>query len=149
MSDWRMWARVVVGVVIAVIVFTVFMNIVGDYRSAKSAQKRVTSSESTTGPASSVTKTGRPPLNTPTTSGSKSGTKTLEASTTRVVLVVVAGVNLRDAPSTTANVVRALKKNERLSYYQTKNGYYEVSDRSGKRGWVSSNRAYTRLIAKQ
>ncbi len=151
MSDWRKWARILAGVVIAVVVFSVFMNILGDYRSAKRVQKKDVSSKTETGPASSVTKTGRPPLNTATsTAGGKTGkTGTLQPSKTKVVLVVVDGVNLRSGPTTTADVIRALKKNERLAYYATKNGYYEVADKSGTKGWVSSNKDYTRLVAVQ
>jgi uncharacterized protein YgiM (DUF1202 family) len=151
MSDWRKWARIIVGVIIAVIVFSIFMNIVGDYRTAKQAQKRTEDvSTPATGPASSVTQTGRPPLNPPsTTSSPSSGKGAPVASKTKVVLVVVDGVNLRNGPTTTADIIRALKKNERLAYYATKNGYYQVGDKSGPTGWVSSNKDYTRLVAIQ
>lgn len=150
MSDWRMWARLLIGLIIAVIVFAVFMNILGNYRTAKEVQKRTEVTTVETGPASSVTKTGRPPLTAPTTTtGNKTTSNTATASKTKAVLVVVDGVNLRNGPSTTADIIRALKKNERLRYYQTKNGYYEVQDDGGTRGWVSSNRDYTRLVAIQ
>jgi Bacterial SH3 domain len=151
MSDWRNWARVIGGVIIAVVVFSVFMNILGDYRAAKDAQNVTEQSRPSTGPASSVTQTGRPPLNPPaTTSGSgtaatKAPTSPATPSKTAVVIVVVDGVNLRNGPSTTADVIRALKKNERLAYFATKNGYYQVRDDAGTSGWVSSNRDYTRL----
>ncbi len=143
MSDWRTWVRIIVGVIIAVIVFTVFMNIVGDYRAAKRAQERTEVSKPETGPASSVAPTGRLPQSPPTSTASP------QASKTKVVLVVVDGVNLRNGPSTTADVVRALKKDERLTYFTTKNGYYQVGDKSGAKGWVSSNKDYTRLVSIQ
>jgi uncharacterized protein YgiM (DUF1202 family) len=150
MSDWRKWVRIIVGVIIAVIVFSAFMNIVGDYRTAKRAQeKKPDVSKPATGPASSVTQTGRAPLNSPTgTTGASKGA-TQEPSKTKVVLVVVDGVNMRSGPTTTADVIRALKKNERLAYFVTKNGYYQVRDKAGAKGWVSANRDYTRLVSAQ
>ncbi len=149
MSDWRNWARVIGGLILAVVVFSVFMNIMGDYRAAKRKQARTEVSRPETGPASSVTQTGRPPLNPPTaTAGGKGSATPTKPSTDKVVIVLVDGVNLRTAPSTTANVVRALKKNERLGYYLTKNGYYQVQDESGTKGWVSSNKDYTRLASR-
>ena len=147
MSDWRKWVRVIVGVIIAVIVFSVFVNIVGDYQTAKRAQKRTDVSQPETGPASSVTQTGRPPATAPTSTTASTGSPA--ASKTKVVLVVVDGVNLRNGPSTTADVIRALKKNERLTYYAAKNGYYQVGDKSGPKGWVSANKDYTRLVSTQ
>ncbi len=149
MSDWRNWARAIGGVILAIVVFVWFMNIMGDYRAAKDAQKRkpaVTTPDE--GPKSSVTETGRPPLNTGTSTVSNGKTATpTKPSTTKVVVVQVDGVNLRKSPSTTSDVIRALKKNERLAYYVTKNGYYQVEDKAGAKGWVSSNRDYTRLVA--
>ena len=147
MSDWRKWVRVIVGVIIAVIVFSVFVNIVGDYQTAKRTQKRTDVSRPDTGPASSVAPTGRPPANAPTTT--TGSTASPAASKTKVVLVVVDGVNLRNGPSTTADVIRALKKDERLTYFSTKNGYHQVGDKSGAKGWVSANKDYTRLVSTQ
>jgi uncharacterized protein YgiM (DUF1202 family) len=65
------------------------------------------------------------------------------------VIVVVDGVNLRTGPSTTSDIIKALKKDERLTYLALKNGYYQVRDQSGTKGWVSSNRDYTRLVSGQ
>ena len=149
MSDWRMWARIVVGVIIAAIVFTVFLNILGDYQTAKRQQKLSESSTTDTGPASTVTETGRPPLTTNKSGSSGATTGSTTKGTGKVVLVVVSGVNMRNLPSTTGDIIRALKRNERLTYLSTKNGYYEVRDQSGTKGWVSAKRDYTRLVSAQ
>lgn len=144
MSDWRKWVRVGFGLILAIVVFVVLMNILGDYRTAKRAQKRTPVKKTETGPSSSVTNTGRAPLNSPTsTTGGSTGSST--AATGKVVIVVVDGVNMRSGPSTTAKIIKALKKNDRLTYLAAKNGYYQVVDKTETKGWVSANRDYTRL----
>jgi uncharacterized protein YgiM (DUF1202 family) len=145
MSDWRKWIRVILGLAVAALVFFVFMGIVGNYRTAKEEQRLTQSSKPTTTPPSTVTKTGRVPLTTPT-AGSGTGTGTAAAKNKSVV-VLVTGVNLRTGPSTTDDVIRGLKKGEQLAYLSMKNGYYQVRDDAGVKGWVSAKKGYTKIVS--
>ncbi|MCQ6558911.1 C40 family peptidase [Paenibacillus mendelii] len=59
---------------------------------------------------------------------------------------VQSSVSFRDRPSTSSNVVRYLKKGEEVSVLNEVNDYwYQVQDRSGKIGYVSSNAKYIAL----
>jgi len=56
---------------------------------------------------------------------------------------VVAGVNMRTSPSTSANVIRTLKKGEDITIVKKVNDYwYQVKDKSGKTGYISTSSKY-------
>ncbi|MBH5319119.1 C40 family peptidase [Paenibacillus sp. GSMTC-2017] len=58
------------------------------------------------------------------------------------------GVNMRTSPSSTASVIRMLKKGEQISIIDKANGtWYKVSDAKGKTGYISSSSKYTKLGA--
>ncbi len=141
MRDWRKWIRFILGAAIAFVVFSVVMNLLGDYRTAKQAQQTTPVSTADTGPASSVAQTGRVPGSTQSATQTAAG-----SSKTKSVVIMVSGVNLRQGPATTDDVIRKLKQYERLTYVSTKNNYYQVRDASGVTGWVSAKKGYTRIV---
>ncbi len=60
---------------------------------------------------------------------------------------VQSGVNFRTAPSTSANVIRMLKKGEKVSVVEQTNSYwYKITDSSGKSGYISTASQYIELL---
>lgn len=62
---------------------------------------------------------------------------------------VVWGVNMRTAPSTSASVIRMLKKGEQITVLEESGSWYKISDGNGKTGYISSSSKYTELGAEQ
>jgi cell wall-associated NlpC family hydrolase len=58
---------------------------------------------------------------------------------------VIWGVNMRSGPSSTASVIRMLKKGEQVSILEKSGSWYKVSDSNGKTGYISSSSKYTEL----
>jgi cell wall-associated NlpC family hydrolase len=58
---------------------------------------------------------------------------------------VIWGVNMRSGPSTSASVIRMLKKGEQVSVLEQSGSWYKISDSSGKTGYISSSAKYTEL----
>jgi len=59
---------------------------------------------------------------------------------------VVAGVNMRTSPSTSAAVIRMLKKGEDITIVNKVNDYwYQVKDQSGKTGYISTSSKYVNV----
>lgn len=59
------------------------------------------------------------------------------------------GVNMRTAPSTSGDIIRMLKKGENVSIIDEANGWYKVSDASGKVGYISSAAKYTDIVSSE
>ncbi|WP_235929833.1 C40 family peptidase [Chengkuizengella marina] len=58
---------------------------------------------------------------------------------------VIWGVNFREAPSTSGEIIRMLKKGEDVQIISKVNDYwYEVKDKNGKVGYISANKKYTK-----
>ncbi|MEK3882834.1 C40 family peptidase [Paenibacillus sp. PL2-23] len=58
------------------------------------------------------------------------------------------GVNMRTAPSASANVIRMLKKGETISIIESSgSSWYKISDANGRTGYISSSSKYTDIIA--
>jgi len=59
---------------------------------------------------------------------------------------VQSSVNMRTSPSTSASIVRSLKKGEQITVIEKVNSYwYKVSDSSGKTGYISTSAQYIEL----
>ncbi|MHA6483007.1 C40 family peptidase [Paenibacillus sp. strain BS8-2] len=58
---------------------------------------------------------------------------------------VIWGVNMRTAPSSSASVIRMLKKGEQISVLEQTGSWYKVSDSSGKTGYISASTKYTEM----
>jgi len=55
------------------------------------------------------------------------------------------GVNFRTAASTSGKIIRMLKKGETVTINSTLSGWYKVTDKNGRTGYVSSNSKYLSL----
>lgn len=56
------------------------------------------------------------------------------------------GVNMRTAPTTSGSIIRMLKKGEEVTIIeQASSGWYKVSDRNGRTGYISSSSKYTKV----
>lgn len=70
-----------------------------------------------------------------------------EAETTpadNTVVVLIDGLNFRSAPEGSARSLRGLDKGEELELLSQRDGWYEVEDGDGVKGWVSTNPSYTK-----
>ncbi|MBD2867943.1 C40 family peptidase [Paenibacillus arenilitoris] len=59
---------------------------------------------------------------------------------------VQAGVNMRTSPSTSAKVVRTLKRGEKVTIVEKANAYwYKITDSTGKTGYISTSSKYVEV----
>ncbi|WP_256710941.1 SH3 domain-containing C40 family peptidase [Paenibacillus sp. FSL A5-0031] len=71
----------------------------------------------------------------------------LAAQTTQAA-EVQSSVNMRTSPSTSASIIRSLKKGEQITVMDKVNSYwYKVADSSGKQGYISTSSQYIELQA--
>lgn len=111
----------------------------GDYRAAKGT---VPAGETT----STVEVTGTAQAKVATESGSGLNVMTpSDDKAAQWVVVQIEGLNLRTQPESDAEVIRGLKRNEKLRYVSGKPGWYQVTDTEGRTGWISSNSQYATL----
>lgn len=120
-------AKALAGIVVLVILFTVVSRWYGEYRQ----QLRSGASETTS---------TAPPQGEGST---KEATSTSRDA--RRVIVLTSGLNFRDQPSRDGNKIRGLKKGERLTLLKSEGEWYYVEDRTGARGWISSNKSYVKI----
>ena len=60
----------------------------------------------------------------------------------KVVVVLIDGLNFRSAADAQAKAIRGLKKGEQLSLIEKSSGWYHERDANNKEGWVSANPQY-------
>lgn len=60
----------------------------------------------------------------------------------KVVVVLIDGLNFRSEADAQAKAIRGLKKGEQLALIEKSSGWYHVRDASNKEGWVSANPQY-------
>lgn len=119
-----------------VIVAVVVMGYFGEYRAAKgTAGGEATRSVDATGASEDSTLTG---------AGMNVMSRTSGA-TPSWVIVQIEGLNLRTQPESDAEVIRGLSRNEKLRYVSGKTGWYQVTDKDGRTGWISSNPQYATI----
>lgn len=107
--------RAVVGIVVLVALGIVVMNQWSDYKSAKATM-----------PAAPVTAPGE--------------TSTTATSTVLGIGVAkIDGVNFRTKPSSSATLIRGLKKGEKVTVLLKDGQWYRVKDSKGKTGWASAD----------
>ncbi len=66
-------------------------------------------------------------------------------SMTAKAVVLIDGLNLRDAPDTGANILVKIPKSKTVEVYELKDGWYRVKEPGGRMGWVSANAQYVKL----
>ena len=62
-----------------------------------------------------------------------------------VAVVKIDGVNFRTKPSSSAKLIRGLKKGEKVTVLLKDGQWYKVKDSKGKTGWVTANGDYVVL----
>jgi hypothetical protein len=67
---------------------------------------------------------------------------------TGVGIAKIEGVNFRAKPAFNAKVIRALKKNEKVTVLAKEGQWYQVRDSKGTVGWVSATGNYVILQSK-
>jgi len=113
--------RAAVGVVVIMVLGFVVMNWWNDYKSAaatKNVAAVVAATTATPAPAAAVTGVG---------------------------VAQIDGVNFRTKPSSSAKLIRGLKKGEKVTVLLKEGSWYKVKDSKGKTGWVTANGDYVVL----
>jgi uncharacterized protein YgiM (DUF1202 family) len=114
--------RAALGVVVVVVLGFVVLNWWNDYKSAP-----------TSSPSAPV-------------AAPAAGTSTVPTETVGGVAVVkIDGVNFRTKPSSSAKLIRGLKKGESVTVILKDGGWYKIEDSRGKTGWVTANGDYVVL----
>lgn len=120
--------RAIIGLVLMVTLTFTVMKWWGEYKVARTVAQvsEATSSAGSTGSAEA-------------TGGAKS--------TAGIKLQVKTdGLNFRAKPSPDAKPIRGLKKGEVVTVVQKQETWYQVSDKDGVKGWISSSSSYTKVV---
>lgn len=67
---------------------------------------------------------------------------------TGIGVAKIDGVNFRTKPSSTAKLIRGLKKGEKVTILLKDGQWYQVKDSKGKTGWVTANADYVAIQGK-
>jgi uncharacterized protein YgiM (DUF1202 family) len=59
-----------------------------------------------------------------------------------ILIVRIDRLNFRAGPSDSAEILKSLSEGTRLTWLETKNGWYRVEDPDGVRGWVIAREQY-------
>lgn len=116
---WRV-IRVVVPWIGLIVVVTVILSLVTEYRRSTSGEESTNSVEAT----------------------SQAGLADGET----YVRVLSDGLNLRSEATTSSAVVAVLSKEEKLQFVSEVAGWYQVRRSDGAQGWVAAGGRYTELI---
>lgn len=129
--------RAVGGALLLAGVLFSIIGYVGDYRSAKraGASSDVTSSVDATGASVPDTSSGN----------GLGAMQPAKEATGATVVVQIEGLNLRVKPESDAEVIRGLARGEKLRWVSSRTGWYQVTDRDSRTGWISSNPQYATL----
>jgi len=67
------------------------------------------------------------------------------ASAGATVVVLVDGLNLREAPDSGAKTLQGLEKDEKVVLVKQEGKWYQVKTAKGKTGWISASPSYSRV----
>lgn len=123
-------SRAVAGLLVLVLLFFLVNKWWGEYRDTK------------TRPGTETTAT--PPGE--DTTGSVEPTASNTSNTRAVIQVLKDGVNFRTEPDGEAQVLRGLKKGEKLVLLKERDEWYECEDGSGMKGWLSAKPSNSKLV---
>jgi len=140
------YVRAGAGLIVVVVLAAMLGNWWGDYRTAAEQARRAKASADASGTTNATATASTVP--TPSKSSAGKGSRVFTPATitsgTKVVIVLIDGLNLRKTPEPDGASIRGLKKGETLIVVSEKTkGWYRARDEHGVLGWVSSNEAYT------
>jgi len=115
--------RAAIGVVIVIVLGFTVLNWWNDYKSAAATKKVAVVTTTTGSTAPTVTVTG-------------------------IGVAKIDGVNFRTKPSSSAKLIRGLKKGEKVTVLMKEGTWYKVKDSKNKTGWVTANGDYV-VLTKQ
>ena len=110
--------RAAMGIAMVIALGLVVMNWWGDYRTAGASKS----------PATTVTTSAPSAVPTVAVAG--------------IGVTNISGVNFRTKPSSSATLIRGLKKGEKVTVILKEGSWYKVKDSKGKTGWVTANGDY-------
>ncbi len=133
MSEILKRVRQVVAVIVLVVVVVAVMNIVGDYRSAGDASDAETAVEAEDVVDDSVesSETAQP--------------EDPASESLGTVTVIIDGLNFREEPSASGQLIRGLSEDDVLEYLGGEQGWYHVRADDGVEGYVSASEQFTSL----
>jgi uncharacterized protein YgiM (DUF1202 family) len=109
-------------VLLAGVVGYFVLGYVQEYRAAQRVEPRSSEATSSAGNGQSATQAPQP--------------------STKVVVILIDGLNFRTTNEPKAKAIRGLKKGEQLTLLEKSSGWYRVRDAAGVEGWVSANPQY-------
>lgn len=141
----------VAGAIVLVVLFLVLSNWWGQFKTAAEAAKKASTETSST-PAPSTSPQGegtKPAGSTATTEGAPTGesapAETASQGGKGTVVVMIEGLNFREKADRGSKAIRALPKGEKVELLDTIDSWYQVKDKNGDIGWISSNPAYAKV----
>ncbi|HET6350890.1 MAG TPA: SH3 domain-containing protein [Coriobacteriia bacterium] len=141
----------VAGAIVLVFLFLVMSNWWGDFKTASEAAKAAgTETSSTATPAAAPQGEGsKPAASTDASAGASAGDSTPSDTAAQAskgtVVVMIEGLNFREKADRGSKAIRALSKGEKVELLDTIDSWYQVKDKNGDIGWISSNRAYAKV----
>jgi len=115
----KLW-RALLGLIVVIGLIVVLNSWWGEYR-------RATESQKSSAPAAVVATATPAPAN------------------QKTVIVLTAGLNLRDKPDATGKTLRGLKRGEQFILVGTSGTWLQLRDTKGVLGWVTNNPAYIKV----
>lgn len=114
--------RALGGLLLAGVVAYFVIGYVQQYRQAQRSEPRSSEASRAVGTTESATQAPQP--------------------STKVVVILIDGLNFRKSNEPKAAAIRGLKKGEQLTMLEKNSGWYHVRDAAGVEGWVSANPQY-------
>ena len=130
MINWWKLVKAGLGIVVVFLLVMVVFNWYGDFKKASVVAASSVSTTSTVDP-------------TATASQIVTGT----AGTT-IGLIKIDGVNFRVKPTSSAKLIRALSKGEKVTVLAKEGQWYKVKDKKNKTGWITASTDYVELQVK-
>lgn len=66
-------------------------------------------------------------------------------SSTKTIVILIEGLNMRKEPATDSPRIRGLKKGDRVTLIKTEGSWHQVKDAAGNTGWISANPQYSKI----
>lgn len=122
MINWWKLVKAGIGVVVVLILALVVFNWYGDYKTASLVARSATPTQTVDAGASQIV--------------------------TGTAVIKVDGVNFRTQPTSSAKLIRAMKKGEKVTVLAKDGQWYRVRDAKKVQGWITASTIYVQLQVK-
>jgi uncharacterized protein YgiM (DUF1202 family) len=133
--------KAIVGGVVLLLVLITVARWYGDYRISSTDNVLEEAAGSAQGEGSAETE---PTGETAADAGS-TDSGTAAADNQKTVVILIDGLNFREAPKKDGKVIRGLDKGEKLILIEEKAGWYHVKTSKGTEGWITASPSYSEV----